>query len=105
MSRLLVGTKVSGIPVTHQDDIAQTIGSLGVEIAVIATPPQVAQQVADALVDAGVTSILNLAPATLHVPSEVAVRNVDLAQEMQILSYHQARRSGGASVPARKAAT
>jgi redox-sensing transcriptional repressor len=61
-----------------------------VAIGVIATPAVVAQDVADALVEAGVTSILNFAPTILSVPSHVELRKVDLSIELQILSfYHQ----------------
>jgi redox-sensing transcriptional repressor len=49
--------------------------------------------VADKLVDAGVTSILNFAPAVLSVPAGVSVRKVDLAVELQILSFYQQRRA------------
>jgi redox-sensing transcriptional repressor len=45
-------------------------------------------------VDAGVTSILNFAPAVITVPDGVSLRKVDLAVELQILSFHQQRRSG-----------
>ena len=64
----------------------------GVLIGVVATPASAAQQVADALVDAGVHSILNFAPVVLSVPSSVDVRRVDLASELQILAFHQQRR-------------
>jgi redox-sensing transcriptional repressor len=49
--------------------------------------------VADLLVDAGVTSILNFAPAIITVPDGVSLRKVDLAVELQILSFHQQRRA------------
>ena len=44
---------------------------------------------------AGVTSILNFAPTVLSVPRAIEVRKVDLAVELQILSYHEQRRAGG----------
>jgi redox-sensing transcriptional repressor len=65
-----------------------------VAIGIIATPAHVAQDVADLLVEAGVTSILNFAPAVITVPDGVSLRKVDLAVELQILSFHQQRRSG-----------
>ena len=71
----------------------------GVTIGVIATPAHVAQDVCDRLVVAGVRSILNFAPTVLSVPAGVEVRKVDLAVEMQVLSFHVARRHG--AVPAR----
>jgi redox-sensing transcriptional repressor len=64
-----------------------------VSIGVIATPVSAAQTVCDRLVSAGVRCILNFAPAVLSVPEDVEVRKVDLAVEMQILSFHVARRA------------
>ena len=49
---------------------------------------------ADRLVDAGVTSILNFAPALISVPEGISVRKVDLAVELQILSFYQQHRAG-----------
>jgi redox-sensing transcriptional repressor len=46
------------------------------------------------VVAAGIRSILNFAPATLNVPADVTVRKVDLAVELQILSYFRQRRPG-----------
>ena len=54
----------------------------------IATPADAAQGAADALVAAGVTSIMNFAPIVLSVPDEVDLRSVDLAAELQILGFH-----------------
>jgi redox-sensing transcriptional repressor len=65
-----------------------------VAIGVIATPAPAAQDVADRMVAAGITSILNFAPAVLQVPEEVAVRKVDLSIELQILAYHEQRKAG-----------
>jgi len=69
------------------------VQSRKVSIGVVATPPAAAQAAADKLVAAGVTSILNFAPTVLSVPRGVTVRKVDLATELQILSYHEQRRS------------
>ena len=56
------------------------------------TPAAAAQPVADELIAAGVTSILNFAPTVVTVPEGVSLRKVDLAVEMQILSFYQQRR-------------
>ena len=61
-------------------------------IGVIATPAAAAQDVADRLVEAGVTAILNFAPALVSVPPRVSLRKVDLALELQILSFYQSQR-------------
>jgi redox-sensing transcriptional repressor len=58
---------------------------------VVATPAQAAQEVVDRLVAAGVRSILNFAPTSVVVPDTVSVRKVDLAVELQILSFYQQR--------------
>ncbi len=59
----------------------------------IATPAVAAQNVADRMVTAGITSILNFAPAVLTVPDGVDVRKVDLSIELQILAYHEQRKT------------
>jgi redox-sensing transcriptional repressor len=88
-----VGTELAGLPVRHLDDLAAVVTTERISIAVIATPPLAAQRVADSLVKAGVTSILNFAPCVLDVPGNVDVRKVDLAVELQILSFHEHRKS------------
>lgn len=57
-------------------------------IAILTVPASVAQSVADAVVAAGIKAILNFAPVKLSVPDDVAVRQADVAAELQILSFH-----------------
>ncbi len=92
-----VGTVVGGVRVRHVDELAQVVRSRNLAIGVIATPGSAAQEAADALVAAGVTSLLNFAPALVNVPIGVTVRKVDLAVELQILSYHEQRRANAAA--------
>ena len=89
-----IGTVVGGVRVRHVDELAQIVGSKNISIGVIATPGSAAQDAADALVAAGVTSVLNFAPTVIAVPSGISVRKVDLAVELQILSYYEQRRAG-----------
>ncbi len=89
----LVGSIVSGVVVRHVDDLPEIIASHGICIGVVATPAGAAQTAADLLVAAGATSILNFAPVMLNLPIGVSVRKVDLAVELQILSYHEQRRA------------
>jgi redox-sensing transcriptional repressor len=86
-----VGEAVGGLRVRHIDDMGAVAAEGGIAIAIIATPAQVAQEVADRLVDAGVTSILNFAPTVIAVPDHVSLRKVDLSIELQILSFYQQR--------------
>lgn len=90
-----VGTVLGGVRVRHLDELPQIVATKRVTIGVLATPPSAAQEAAEALVASGVTSILNFAPVVLTVPREIEVRKVDLAVELQILSYYEQRRAGG----------
>jgi len=65
------------------------VREFGLVVGIIATPAEAAQSVADALVAAGVRSILTFAPTILVVPDNIPLRKVDLATELQILSYYQ----------------
>ncbi|SFQ40585.1 redox-sensing transcriptional repressor [Amycolatopsis arida] len=89
----LIGVPVGGLPVSHLDDIPKVCAERQISIGVIATPPTAAQSVCDRLVAGGVQCILNFAPVVLQVPEHVEVRKVDLAVELQILSFHVARRA------------
>lgn len=93
-----IGSVIGGVRVRHVDELPQIIQSKDVNIGVIATPAQQAQAAADALVRAGVGSILNFAPLVLSVPRDVNVRKVDLAMELQILSYYEQCRTNGLRV-------
>lgn len=86
-----VGTTVHGHVIRHIDDLATVISDTGATIGILSVPGHAAQGVADVMVDAGIRSILNFAPAVLSVPDEVSVRKVDLALELQILSFYQER--------------
>jgi redox-sensing transcriptional repressor len=88
----IVGTEIAGLPVVPLTQLEEVVSDLGVAIGVIATPAQVAQEVCDRLVAAGVSSILNFAPSVLSVPDHVEVRKVDMSIELQILAFHEQRK-------------
>nr|WP_248818067.1 redox-sensing transcriptional repressor Rex [Frankia sp. AgB32] len=87
-----VGERVGEVVVRPVDELERVIDECAVTIGVVCTPAAAAQRVCDRLVAAGVTSILNFAPTVLSVPEGVDVRKVDLAVELQILSFHEARK-------------
>jgi len=93
-----VGTMFGGHEIRHLDDLPHLVDELGISIGIIATPAAGAQEVADLLVAAGVTSILNFAPAVVTVPPHAQLRKVDLALELQVLSFYGQRESIGASL-------
>ena len=87
----VIGSEVGGLEVKHLDELKDIVVSDGITIGIIATPPAAAQEVAERLVDAGIKSILNFAPAVVAVTPDVNVRKVDLSIELQILSFYQQR--------------
>ncbi len=84
-----LGQVVGSTRVEPASAMAEVLRDRGADIAVITTPAPAAQAVADTLVEAGIRSILNFAPTTVVVPDHVALRQVDLGIELQILSFYQ----------------
>lgn len=86
-----IGSPVGALTVEGPEALAAIVTGREVKMGIIATPAAAAQSVADALVTAGIRSILNFAPAVVTVPEGVSIRKVDLATELQILSFYQRR--------------
>ncbi len=82
-----VNRQFEDIPVYHLDRIVEIVPKLGIRLAIIAVPAPAAQKVADALVAAGIQGILNFAPVTITVPRHVNLEGVDLAIELEQLSF------------------
>lgn len=93
------GELVAGLKIRPFAELASIVRDQGVAIGVIATPAGAAQSVCDQMVAAGIRSILNFAPTVLAVPDEVDVRMVDLSSELQILAYHEQRKSAPPAAP------
>jgi len=93
-----IGTTFGDHVIRDLDDLPALVEELGIAIGIIATPAAGAQEVADRLVAAGVSSILNFAPAVVTVPDHAQLRKVDLALELQVLSFYGQRESIGASL-------
>jgi len=83
-----VGQKVAGIEIRDMASLAGDRKAGVFDMAILAVPSASAQTVADLLVAAGVRSLLNFAPARIEVPEGVALRQVDLSHELQILSHY-----------------
>jgi redox-sensing transcriptional repressor len=94
-----IGSLIGGVRVRAVNELAAIVRADEVSIGVVATPASAAQEAADLLVAAGVTSILNFAPVVLNAPAGVNVRKVDLAVELQILSYYEQRRMAASGAP------
>jgi len=89
-----LGHHIGGVEVLPISELSTVTSERQVAIGIICTPPEVAQEVADAFVSAGVRSLLSFAPTVLVTPENVAVRMVDLSMELQILSFHSQRSNG-----------
>ena len=82
-----IGQSWNGHPVRDISELEASLTAEPVQIAVITTPADAAQDVADRLVTLGVKAILNFAPVKLDVPDDVTVKTVNLALELEVLSY------------------
>jgi len=82
-----VGREVDGVKVLHQNELERVMREHRVKMAILAVPGGAAQKVTDNLVACGVQGILNFSPAVLEVPERVVVKSVDLAVELENLSY------------------
>jgi redox-sensing transcriptional repressor len=105
---VVVGEEIRGMTVRHMDELATLRAAERPHIGVIATPGWAAQQVADLLVRAGVTSLLNFAPRVLTVPPSVHLRYVDLSIELQVLGFYRSQQEevpgqDGSSAPVEQA--
>ncbi len=74
-------------PLLPQEEMVEFIGKNEVKMAILCVPAESAQQVANELVDSGIQGVLNFSPAILRVPEQVVVSNVDLAMELENLSF------------------
>ena len=87
LNKQIAGLTVN--PISKMKDVCE---KYSVAIGIIATPEEVAEEIADKLVDCGIKSILNFAPAMLKNKPGIQIRSVDLSQELQILSYYLDRK-------------
>jgi redox-sensing transcriptional repressor len=83
-----IGTQVGSFTVKDTKTINESIRKAGIQVAMIATPSQAAQEVAEELVSAGVKAILNYAPINLNVPDNVRVQYIDPVIHLQRMTYY-----------------
>ncbi len=82
-----IGQVVGGLTVQPMDELESSVQQQNIRLGIIAVPAEVAQEVADRLVAAGVGGLLNFAPISLNVPSHVAINSVDLAVQLEQLAF------------------
>jgi len=86
--RRKAGSMRAGVEVHHIDDLESRLAEAQADIAVLAVPAEACQAIAERLVELGISGILNFVPRRLSVPETVKVHYVDLAIEMESLSYY-----------------
>jgi redox-sensing transcriptional repressor len=82
-----VGTRHGGFVILPPTELASTIRAQNIRLGIIAVPADYAQDVANQLVDAGIRGLLNFAPVSLSVPAEIALNAVDLAVQLEQISF------------------
>ena len=83
-----IGEIVHGLEVHCTRDLKDMVSDLNIEIGIITTPPERAQRAAQHLMDAGITSILNFAPARIKVPERINVEYVDFFHHLYALAFN-----------------
>ncbi|MGX8773493.1 MAG: redox-sensing transcriptional repressor Rex [Bacillota bacterium] len=87
----LIGTKINGVEVMDYEGIVEFVENNNIDIGIICTDKEVAQEVADKLCFAGVRGLWNFAPIDIETPSHVAVENVHISESLHSLAYHMSR--------------
>ena len=87
-----VGRQWNGLTIHDVAALEHDLARHPIDMAVLVTPGDAAQEVTDRLVALGVKAILNFAPVQLTVPDDVVVKTVNLALELETLSYALANR-------------
>ena len=83
-----VGKKLNDIDIFHLDELKEKAKELNIELAIVAVPAQAAQEVVNMIVEAGIRGIINFAPVNIFVPDNIVLRRVDLASQLEYLTYY-----------------
>jgi redox-sensing transcriptional repressor len=84
-----IGTIIAGMtPVYHSSEIPERVRQIGLEMGIIAVPPEAAQKVAELMVSGGIKAILNFAPTKIVLPAGVQVVQADVSLELVRLAYY-----------------
>ena len=89
----LIGTVINGVEVMDYEGIVEFVENNNIDIGIICTTKEVAQEVADRLCFAGVRGLWNFAPIDIETPSHVAVENVHTSESLHSLAYHMSRQT------------
>lgn len=82
-----IGTEIHSVPIFDLQRLASTVHEEAIRLAILTVPADVAQEVADQLVAVGIEGIMNFTPVTISLPPTVSIVAVDLAIELEQLSF------------------
>ncbi len=81
----VIGTDIKGMPVFDISDLGEKVRELGVEIGIVCVPVEAAQNVADAIVAAGLKAIWNFTPCRIQVPDDVVISNTSIYAQLAVI--------------------
>jgi redox-sensing transcriptional repressor len=93
----LIGTSIAGCPIHAMDDLERVVSERGIRIAILAVPPETGQKAADALVRAGVRSIVDFTAIPLRVPEDVFVDHMDITSALESAAFFARQDHAGAA--------
>ena len=76
-----------GINIFHLNELEKVVREKSIRLAILAVPAPIAQEVAEVVAASGIEGILNFSPVTLSLPDSVRLVGVDLAMELEQLSF------------------
>jgi redox-sensing transcriptional repressor len=82
-----IGDSVNGILIRNIKELSAFLRSNPVDVGIITTPAEFAQETADQLITEGVKAIWNFAPVSLKIPEEVVIENVHISESLLLLSF------------------
>jgi redox-sensing transcriptional repressor len=91
----LIGTSIQGCPVHSVADLERVVKQKGIRVAILAVPPEHAEPVAEALVRAGVRSIVDFTAVPLRLPENVFVRHMDITSALETAAYFARQEAHG----------
>ncbi|MBL8995971.1 MAG: redox-sensing transcriptional repressor Rex [Gemmatimonadales bacterium] len=90
-----IGQRLDGLTIRAESELERDIAKLKAQIAVLCVPSEAAQVLLDRVTKAGIRAVLNFAPSPLRVPKGVALRSVNMATELEILTFALTNRIEG----------
>ena len=83
-----IGKRIEGIEIHDIENIGKFLKKNNIKIGIITTPPEEAQNVANRLIKAGIKALLNFAPASITVPQDIKIINIDLTARLESLAFY-----------------